>query len=180
MHGLVSLLPEPFYGQVESIWQELERDFGLVGIWVTPFPHFSWQIAVDYDFEYTAEIVEKIACQTPPLLVRTTGLALFTGESPVIYIPVVKTAALIELHTLLWEHTKEASAGRAAYYAPGAWMPHVSLAYEDVDRGNVGRVMERLAFRAFSWEMIIDNIALIAEPTGEIGKLKYRFEFKGT
>ena len=50
MHGLVSLLPEPFYAQVESIWRELERDFGLTGIRVTPFPHFSWEGVEDYDW----------------------------------------------------------------------------------------------------------------------------------
>jgi 2'-5' RNA ligase len=55
-------------------------------------------------------------------------------------------------------------------------MPHVSLAYEDVNRGNVGRVMEHLAWQSFDWEMVVDNIALIYEPTGEIGTLKYKFE----
>ena len=58
-------------------------------------------------------------------------------------------------------------------------MPHISLAYEDVNRDNIGRVMERLAFRIFYWEMVVDNIALIYEPTGEIGKLEFRFEFEG-
>jgi 2'-5' RNA ligase len=176
MHGLVSLLPEPFYTQVESTWQELERDFGLTGIRVTPFPHFSWQVVQDYDWERIADVLQDIAQQTSPLPVHTTGLGLFTGDKPVIYVPVVKSAELMRLHQLVWERTAEVSTGQLAYYAPEAWMPHVSLAYEDVHRGNVGRVMEHLAWQSFDWEMVVDNIALIYEPTGEVGTLRYKFE----
>jgi 2'-5' RNA ligase len=178
MHGLVSLLPAPFYAKVESLWEELERDFGLSGIKVTPYPHFSWQIAEDYDFERLEVIVKKVAQEATPFVVRTTGLALFTGETPVIYVPVVKTTELLEFHTVVWERTEKASIGRSVYYAPEAWMPHISLAYEDVSRDNIGRVMERLAFQTFDWEMAVDNIALIYEPAGEVGQLEYRFAFK--
>ena len=176
MHGLVSLLPSPFYAQVESLWGELERDFGLSGIQVTPCPHFSWQIAEDYDFEKLATIVQEITREVAPFVVRTTGLAMFTGPSPVIYIPVVKTARMVELHALLWERTAEASRDRSALYAPENWMPHISVAYEDVDRENIGPLMERLAFQPFDWEMTVDNVALICEPTGEIGQLQFKFD----
>jgi 2'-5' RNA ligase len=174
MHGLVSLLPSPFYTQVESLWRELERDFGLSGIQVTPYPHFSWQIAEDYDFERLETIVQEVAREIAPFVVRTTGLALFTGPSPVIYVPVVKTARMVELHALLWERTAAASQDRSALYAPENWMPHISVAYEDVDRENIGPVIERLAFQTFNWEMTVENVALICEPTGEIGGLQFK------
>ena len=49
MHGIVSLLPQPYYSEVEKLWDRLENNFGLSGIRVTPFPHFSWQIGENYD-----------------------------------------------------------------------------------------------------------------------------------
>ena len=36
MHGLVTLLPEPYFAQVESLWDGLEVNFGLNGIRITP------------------------------------------------------------------------------------------------------------------------------------------------
>ena len=42
-------MPEPYYAKVESLWDELETRFGLNGIRVTPYPHFSWNIAEEYD-----------------------------------------------------------------------------------------------------------------------------------
>jgi 2'-5' RNA ligase len=179
MHGLVSLLPSPYYEQVEALWDELESDHGLHGIRVTPYPHFSWQIAADYDFEALEAAVGAIAAETPPLVVRTTGLSLFTGLRPVLYIPVVKEAALMRVHARIWEAALAVSQGSSPYYSPTAWMPHISLGYEDITSANIGPLVTELAFRTFNWEMTVDNIALIYEPDGEIGALKFKHTFTG-
>ena len=63
MHGLVSLLDSTHYTLVEEIWQELEIECGLKGIYITPMPHFSWQIAEDYDWdalEIALQEIEKV------------------------------------------------------------------------------------------------------------------------
>lgn len=177
MHGLVTLLPSPHYELVEAVWKELEEDCGLRGIKVTPYPHFSWQIAQDYDFPSLEQVMHSIATSVSPLQLRTTGIGIFTGPRPVIFIPLVKTAELIELHTTIWERTQEVAHGLSPYYSPEVWMPHISLAYDDVDKSNIAGVMAKLAFRSFTWEMLIDNIALIYEPSGETGRLEYQFNF---
>src|SRR5437660_1432707 len=51
VHGVVSLLEDTYYRQVEDLWAELEREFGVRGVYVTPYPHFSYQIASHYDIE---------------------------------------------------------------------------------------------------------------------------------
>jgi 2'-5' RNA ligase len=179
MHGLVSLLPEPFYTQTKSIWQELETLYGLQGIRVTPYPHFSWQIAQEYDLEALKEALAELSKSITPFPVRTAGLGLFTGPKPVIYISVVKTPSLIDLHAIIWSRLKNVGRGISPYYSPEAWMPHISLAYEDVTPDNIADLMQTLTFRPFAWEMQIDNIALIFEPDGVIGDLKFRFNFSG-
>lgn len=179
MHGLVSLLAEPYYQQVEKLWDQLAAKHKLAGIRVTPYPHFSWQIANHYDFEALKDAMEKIASQTAPFQAQTAGLALFTGARPVIYIPVVKDATLLQLHQKIWQAAGNVGRDISPYYSPESWMPHISLAYEDVSRENIGAIMEDLAFRQFSWKMMVDNIALICEPSGEIGKLDFQIPFSG-
>jgi 2'-5' RNA ligase len=83
----------------------------------------------------------------------------------------------MSLHEFIWEATQEVGEGISPFYSPEFWMPHISLAYEDVDHTNVAEVIGDLAFEQFNWEMMIDNIALIFEPTGDIGALKYQFKF---
>ena len=177
MHGLVSLLPETYYQKVEDLWKELEERHGLTGISVTPYPHFSWQIAEDYDLEKLEKIVQEIASETAPLKVQTGGIGIFTGPKPVIFISVVKSQALMKLHAKIWEKANDAGRDISALYSPDTWMPHISLAYEDVDESNIAAVMDGLFFRSFSWEMIIDNIAFIYEPSGTIGQLKFQYQF---
>jgi 2'-5' RNA ligase len=168
MYGLVSCLPEPFYDKVWSLWRELEHKLGLLGILeMAFFPHFTWFMAEGHDFERACAIVSEIAQGAAPFALRTTGLGLFVNSKAVVYVPVVKTAELARLHALLWERTAEVSAARHAHYAPAVWVPHISLVHEDVQPGQVGRVMEYLAGRAFDWDMVIDNVILVDELAGE-------------
>jgi len=179
MHGLVSLLPEPHYRQVQSIWDKLAAEHDLQGIRVTPYPHFSWQIASEYDFNRLEVLVGEIAQRTHPLQVRTAGLGLFSGPRPMVYVPIVKDLPLIELHAAIWQGIQLAAGGLSPYYAPPAWMPHISLAYKDISPDNIGPLMQTLAFQSFVWEMTIDNIALIYEPEGQVGALKFQIQLTG-
>jgi len=179
MHGLVSLLPEPFYGQVIDIWNELEEEYGLSGIKATPFPHFSWQIAEEYHIDQLEHQINKISKSFNPFSIHTAGIGIFTGPQPVIYINVAKNPEMVILHTHLWEQCSIVSYGSSLLYSPKTWIPHISLAYTDISKNNLAKVTEKLAFRSFNWKMIIDNIAFIFEPEGEIGKLKFNVKLKG-
>lgn len=179
MHGIVSLLDEKHYKLVEGLWDDLEDGFKLRGIRVTPFPHFSWSVANDFNYPELESTLQRIASSVRPFKVTTTGIGLFTGEKPVIYLPVVKTVELMRYHGLIWELTAPASHGRSPLYCPERWVPHISLAYDDVTKQNIGPLMERLAFQSFNWEVNVDNIALIYEPTGTVGTLKNHYSFAG-
>jgi hypothetical protein len=179
MHGIVSLLPEPFYTQVSTIWDELSERHGLNGVRVTPFPHFSWQIAQEYPSPALEEALQMVASAAAPLRISTAGIGLFTGPAPVLYIPIIKTSALVTLHARIWERFSSCGRGISAYYHPTGWMPHISLAYIDLTPANVGGIVKDLVFRDFTWDMLIDNIAYIHEPNGEVGQLRLRYELVG-
>ena len=177
MHGLVSLLDKKHYALVEAIWQALDNDCGLTGIHVTPLPHFSWQIVEDYDWDALEVVMAEIASAARPITVHTNGLALFTGESPVVYIPVVRSKVLSEFHELIWERMEPIGIRPSLYYAPPFWMPHISLAYSDVEIQKLHCLMEKLAFRTFNWEIKIDNLTLIYETEGTVGQIRSKYLF---
>ncbi len=179
MHGLVSLLPQPYYGKVEQIWDDLERRFGLRGIRVTPLPHFSWNIGEVYPQEKLEPAMREVAAQIPPLVTRAGGLGIFPGPEPVIFIPVIKDRALLEAHELIWNRFQSVGEGLSPYYSPQNWHPHISLAYQDVNRENIGPVIEALAFEPVYWEMPIDNMTFIYEPVGEVGALNFTYPLTG-
>ena len=177
MHGLVSLLDGTYYSLVEDLWKELEDQFGLVGIKVTPYPHFSWQVAQDYNLDKIESLMLKVAKKIKPFKVRTTGLGIFAGKNLILYITITINKGLIATHELIFNYFNKISHNLVQYYSPSIWVPHISLAYTDLTKDNIGEVVKYLSTRDYHWEIEINNIAFIYEPTGLIGELLYKVEF---
>lgn len=174
MHAVSSLLDATSKREVEILWDDLETRFGLKGIRITPIPHFSWQIASHYDWEKARLLLDELAKDILPFTVKITGLGLFTGEQPVVYLPLAKDRLLLEIHELLWQTFDGLGREVSAYYHPHVWMPHITLAHGDVTSEHIGEVMKALAFQAFDWECRIDNLALIKQDASSVGELLYR------
>jgi 2'-5' RNA ligase len=176
MHAVVSLLDDEHYHLVESLWAELEEEFGVRGVYVTPFPHFSYQVAPQYDVARLEPILARLAQAQRPFHVRTTGLGIFTGAQPVLFIPVVPNPDLARLHQAIWDATLSTSAGLLAYYRPDQWVPHVTLGFGDISPEESAEIVRCLISRDFTWEIAVDNLALIYN-TGERQELRTRFAF---
>ncbi|MDX1521557.1 MAG: 2'-5' RNA ligase family protein [Anaerolineae bacterium] len=161
MHGIVSLLDDNHYRQVETLWAELQAAFDLTGIYAVPFPHFSYQVAAAYDLDRLEPLLAGVARQHPPLAVKTTGLGIFSGPKPVLYIAVVRSQALSQFHQAIWHSVSTTGSGLVEYYRPANWVPHITLANLDLGPDRLSAAVERLSHRDFSWEMTIDNLSLL-------------------
>jgi 2'-5' RNA ligase len=178
MQAVISLLGERYNNQVEALWRKLENECGLNGISLMPLPHFSWHVAEAYDDSLIKTELKDLTHGKGPLIVRTTGLGLFTGPSPVIYIPVVKDAALAAYHQAIWEHIQPLANQPLPFYSPDAWVPHITLAYGDVNPKTLNCALQQLAFQNFSWEFQVDHLALAYQISGQTGKLLSQFPFQ--
>jgi hypothetical protein len=158
--GVVSLLDDEHRALVEGIWDELEREVGVRGVRATPWPHVSYQLG-DYDLRALPDILTRVAAATPPFVIETAGLGIFTGLEPIVYVPVVRTAELSEWHRLLWTAIGAVCRNAADHYWLTEWLPHITLAMGDVHGSNLGRVVGVLGGRNFSWQVRVDNLAFI-------------------
>jgi 2'-5' RNA ligase len=179
MHALVSLLDDKHDALVKELWQELEEGCGVKGIKITPFPHFSWIVAADFEETRIESLIKTLAYSISPFSIKTSGLGIFTGPSPVVYVPLVRDMSLTSLHNHLWDAFQDVGRGVSALYQPKNWIPHISLAHKDVCEENINDVFQRLAFQNFSWTIPIDNLALIYQPNGGEGVVKYRAALNG-
>ncbi|HEX6479147.1 MAG TPA: 2'-5' RNA ligase family protein [Ktedonobacteraceae bacterium] len=177
MEGIVSLLDVKHYHLVEDLWAELAREFGVRGVYITPYPHFSYHVAAHYDIESLTPIIDRITSNITTFQVRTSGLGIFTGEAPIIYIPVVRSLELTQLHEALWEEISPTASGAQEYYHPTQWMPHITIGFGDINKGNLPPIVRWLNGRDFNWEITVNNITFIQD-TGTEQVLKARFEIR--
>lgn len=176
MHGVVSILDEPHYRRVEELWAELADRFGLRGVYATPFPHFSYQVAEAYDLEQAAPILQRLARQTNPFLVHTSGLGVFTGPEPTLYVPVARSPLLAKVQAKLWAAVSPTAAGIVDYYLPERWIPHITLGSGDITRKKLPDIVNWLNDQSLNWTIPVNNFSLIHDATPE-RTLQYRFAF---
>ena len=168
-NGVVSLLDGPATEAVRAIWKELDERLGLRGISVMPYPHFSYHIAGGYDRVPLEEALESHARRTGPFPVQLTGVETFSGEWPVVFLAVAPDRRLLDLHQALWGICSPHAQDESGLYAPGRWVPHVSLAYGDEGRGTplsaaqVRDVLAALQGREVRRTVTVDNLALVAD-----------------
>jgi 2'-5' RNA ligase len=179
MHAIVSILDDPHSTLVMNLWRELETACGLTGVKITPIPHFSWQLARDYDFPSLALILKGLAETAKPFTAHTTGLALFTGINPVVHIPIVRDPLLTQFHRTVWQAVSGLSSTLNPLYSPDFWMPHITLAHSDVDRKALECAVGQLAPDPLTWEIEINNIALVYQRDSTVGELQYKLDFGG-
>jgi 2'-5' RNA ligase len=179
MFAIVSLLDAFATDRVHTIWDALEESCGLKGIQLTPYPHFSWQIAESYPEAELRPVLEGIARETKPFYVYTSGVGIFTGVRPVVYLSLVKDDTLLSLHSLLWDKAGPFAADLNFNYAPEAWEPHITLARSDVTYENLHCALGELSTQKYQWEIHIDHIALVSQTGDEIGGIIRHFPFGG-
>jgi len=173
--GIVSLLDSKHDQLIEELWAEQKREFTVQGVYVTPYPHFSYHVAQAYDVNKIEPVLQRITSNITKFKVRTSGLGIFTGALPVLYIPVVRSLELSQLHQELWQEITPASSGVQQYYHPDQWMPHITIGFADISKENLSQIIPFLAERDFNWEITVTNIAFIYD-TGTKQELKSRFD----
>lgn len=179
MQGIVSLLDDETYARVERLWDDLKRDFGVRGLYTTTFPHFSYQVAEDYDVGAVERFLKGLAARARPFRVTTAGLGIFTSSHPVLYVPVVRSPPLADLHGEVWDGVAPRQPGEVTrYYQPELWMPHITLAHGDLSGDALAEIVRALGTRGFHWEAEVNNLSMIYDTGGEQG-LRFRFNFGG-
>jgi 2'-5' RNA ligase len=162
MYGVVALLDEQHHAKVKALWEEFYQKFGVKGGYAVPVPHFSYHVADKYNLAKLEKVLRGVAKEIEPFTIKTNGLGIFTGKSPVLYIPIVRNSLLTQFHERLWEPVSATATGASAYYHPDNWRPHITLTHRDVDHDLLPKVIRLISEREFYWDMLIDNLAVLS------------------
>ncbi len=178
MYGLVSLLSEEYDQTVREIWRELEAEFGVHGVHKTPVPHFSYHVAEGYTQTALEDQLKPILVETTSFTVTTSGLGLFTGIDPVLYVAMQPNKKILQLNSRLWQTLSPVCQEAHPLYQPERWVPHITLTQGDIGNERMPDVIRLLSSRNFYWEFNVDNFVLLGSDEGEIDDVHLRFRFQ--
>ena len=179
MAASASLLDDEHSAKLVAIWEALKSEFGLESVFISPTPHFSYQTARDFDLEMLERVVGDVAQNARPLKVQTAGLGVFPGERPTLYIPLVRTPELTKLQLALWSAGAMATAKPSPEYHPAKWVPHITLAQGDLTPELLPQVVAHLNRTKLTWQMDIDNLAIVRGKGDKPQEVLARFPLQG-
>ena len=172
MHAVVSLFDKNDHS-VRSLSGELEKILGRHVYSRMPKLHLSYQGATKYNFAKLENQLRRIAKRTRRFRVHAGGLGIFTGLTPIHYIPVVRTIELSRFQLSLWKRVSSTGSGLNPYYKPEAWVPHISLA-RGISERTLTKAIRSLCRKEIELDLKIDNLTVI-EFDGKAHTVRSRF-----
>ena len=180
MLAITSLLAPRNASRIRGIIRNLETKFGLDAVQATPAPHLTFMLANVplRKVEDLKAALRQVAATTASFPAYTTGLGVFPGENPVIYVPVLRSIDLNLLHQRVLDATTPFYRGTDRYNTPARWLPHLSLALHDTTPDLLGPVLRHLNQETYNLRLNINNLAIL-EQEGDLFVCKEKFELTG-
>jgi 2'-5' RNA ligase len=175
MHAVVSLFDKNDRS-VRSLSGELEKTLGTRVYSMMPDPHLSYQGATKYNFAKLEGQLRRFAKRTHRFRVRAGGLGIFTGFTPTLYTPIVRTIELSRFQLSLWKSISSTGSGLNPYYKPEAWVPHITLA-RGISERTLTKAIRSLARKEIELDLKIDNLTVI-EFDGKAHIVRSKFQLR--
>ncbi len=168
-HSVAAVLTDTYRQRIEAIWYQLQGQLGLTPRFATPVPHLSFHVAEGYDETHLRERLAAFASRHHRLTIRTAGLGIFTGNSSVLVLMVVRTPGLSAFQETLFNQIITLAERPSPYYTPETWIPHITLSPAPLDTQALIQAIGLLNQASYVWELPLDNLALICDNCGDQG-----------
>ena len=177
MYAIISELDPQSSRTVNDLWRKLCESCGLTAIYDLPLPHLTWMVAENLAVDKAVPILSQISENSAPLTLHTFGLGVFTGAKPVLYLPPVKSIEMIELHEKIWDQVSPLSQDQKLYYSPKLWVPHITLALNDLRDDNLACAINAIAFDTIELFIRISSLAVARYEDKKAGEILEKFMF---
>lgn len=145
---------------MRELWTMLEDRFGLKGVRKVPFPHVTLLGFDGLTHPDVKDLLERLSQGTAPFELEACGIGVFNDPAPILYAPVVQTPALHLLHRAVYEQLRELGGHVYELYAPGRWVPHITLAQGQGTPGAYGEAVELLLKEPLHLSFEVRNLTL--------------------
>ncbi len=165
MPGVISLLDPAATRRVEDLLDEMTARFGVGRGFPGGIPHVTFHLS-DRDVEPGAiEVVRGVAEATTPFTLFSSGVGSFMAPGgPILYITVARSPSAAALFERLDEELAAGGFGGAnPYYTAERWIPHITIAQQNLDGVDMGALLTWLVAQPLAFEVQIAELSIARE-----------------
>ena len=171
---IVAILEGKPYRDVKNLWKLFETKYNSVAVQIFSHPHVTFQGGKTNNTRQLKKDFQEIASEVKPFEIRVNGPRHFGKR--VIYLDVEKTRELIETNDLIDRFLRARCHGLFEDYAPGNWIPHVTLAMDDLSKRNFQKAWVELKDTRIEFRQKLHNVCIVRRyPDGKI-RIGKRYE----
>jgi hypothetical protein len=167
--GVISLVDVENDKSSRLLWKRVTEVIGKCGMKIPKYPHFSWQVAVNYQIENVVEVIQNIALTTHRFNIQVSGLGIFPGDLPILYLTIVRSSILDEIHQKVWKACSEFGKDISPFYSITRWIPHLTIASGQVTPFDISSAVEEMVGETWDYEIEINNLAVAFQIGDEAG-----------
>lgn len=160
-YGVSSDLTGPAHAAVCAIWDELEQRYGLRAARAAVQPHVTYVVGECRERQAMAQRLSEAARTLPAIEVTIDGLGTFESATPVVFLRVLKTAALSRIYLAIHQAMRDAGMAIWPNYQPSSWTPHVTLALRDVQPALLPLLLADLRERPSQFTVQLEGLNLV-------------------
>lgn len=160
-YGICSVLTGAAHAAAMAMWDHLERRHGLREVRAALHPHVTYLLGEASRPHALGAALTPAAAAIGPTTVDIDGLGVFDGPRPVIFLRVVRSPTLLDIHSRLLDATRALWESVSAHYLTEVWTPHVTLALRDLAPGQVRAVLADLRQRPVRVTTRLDSLDLV-------------------
>jgi 2'-5' RNA ligase len=182
-HGVVGLLDQATEERVRALRRRVSELVGEASLDALPLPHLSLVVGQRVDEDAAGHGVRDVASTLARTPFHAEPWTLFLAPSPSVGCAVVRSAVrtpeLDAMRSAVAAAVEPSLGDISRYTTTATWNPHVTLASQGVEPGQLGAVVDLLVEAAEEpWEGHLERVALVVEE-GPRHRLAMAVELKG-
>jgi 2'-5' RNA ligase len=159
--GIASLMTENERDVVLRFWDVFETEYNSIGVQSFDHPNLGFQGGSCSNIDSLKDELSNLCVALSPFDVKVEGFGFFEAPSKVVYLKVLKTDELIELHKKINNSLAKCCENLFEFYTPENWVPHITLAMDDLSEKGFNNFKERYKDYLPSFKQTISNLALV-------------------
>jgi len=171
---IVSVLEDKPYRDVKNLWKLFETKYNSVAVQIFSHPHVTFQGGKTDNARQLKKDFQEIISKTKPFEIEVNGPRHFNKK--VIYLEVEKTYKLVEINQRINQFLKAYCHDLFEDYTPWNWIPHITLAMDDLTAGNFQKAWTELRDSELRFRQKLHNLCIVKQyPSGKV-RIAGRYE----